>query len=120
MDNGTIPTAPKPAKRTAAPRKPAAPKAPRTKKAGAAKGVTLTLSGQPGMKVFVAGSFNQWDPTSIPMVEKKGTYSATLDLEPGIYEYKFVIDGVWTLDPNPERDWTQNGLGTLNSLLRVG
>lgn len=113
MDNGNTPA--KTAKRSAA------PKSPRAKKADAAKGTTLTLTGQPGMKVFVAGSFNNWDPTAIPMVEKKkGSYSATLDLAPGIYEYKFVIDGVWTLDPNPERDWTQNGLGTLNSLLRVG
>jgi len=31
-----------------------------------------------------------------------------------------VINGVWTLDPDPDRDWTQNGLGTLNSVLRVG
>lgn len=83
-------------------------------------GTTLTLKGNPGMKVFVAGSFNQWDPTSIPLVEKKkGVYSVTLDLAPALYEYKFIIDGVWTLDPDPNRDWTQNGLGSLNSLLRV-
>ena len=47
-------------------------------------------------------------------------YSVTVTLAPGIYEYKFVINGVWTLDPDPDRDWTQNGLGTLNSVLRVG
>ncbi len=84
-------------------------------------GTTLTLKDKPGKKVFVAGTFNNWCPTSLPLVEKrKGVYSLTLDLAPGIYEYKFIIDGVWTLDPDPGRDWTQNGLGTLNSLLRVG
>lgn len=84
------------------------------------RSVKLTIKAQSGVAVFVAGSFNDWDPTSVPMTERKGIYSATLKLAPGIYEYKFVIDGVWTLDPDPARDWTQNGLGTLNSLLRVG
>ena len=91
-----------------------------TKKKKIASGVTLKLSAHSGLSVFVAGSFNNWDPKGIPMVEKpKGTYSAKLDLAPGIYEYKLLIDDVWTLDPDPKRDWTQNGLGTLNSLLRV-
>ena len=49
-----------------------------------------------------------------------GVFTTTLTLPPGIYEYKFVINGIWTLDPDPDRDWTQNGLGTLNSVLRVG
>jgi 1,4-alpha-glucan branching enzyme len=88
--------------------------------AASAKSVTLTIKAQPGLAVFVAGSFNNWDPTAIPMTEKKGVYRASITLDPGLYEYKFVINGVWTLDPDPERDWTQNGLGTLNSLLRVG
>lgn len=110
---------------TARPKKVAVPKAPDAAApaadacASAPKSVTLSIKAQPGLAVFVAGSFNNWDATAIPMNEDKGVYSATLTLAPGIYEYKFVINGVWTLDPDPERDWTQNGLGTLNSLLRV-
>ncbi len=122
----------------ASPAKPAPKAAPRRPKAGsktapattrsakasqpAATGprpVVLSVRAEPGLSVFVAGSFNNWDPTSLPMTESKGVYGATLNLPPGIYEYKFVIDGVWTLDPDPARDWTQNGLGTLNSVLRV-
>ncbi len=81
--------------------------------------VVLSVRAEPGLSVFVAGSFNNWDPSALPMTEARGVYSATLELASGIYEYKFVIDGVWTLDPDPSRDWTQNGLGTLNSVLRV-
>ena len=106
------------AKRTkpvAAPKKeaPAAPKAER---------VVLTVQADPGSTVYLAGSFNKWDPKGLRMVDKDGNglYSVSVTLAPGIYEYKFVINGVWTLDPDPDRDWTQNGLGTLNSVLRVG
>ena len=75
-----------------------------------------------GSTVYLAGSFNKWDPQGLKMVDKDGNglYSVSVTLAPGIYEYKFVINGVWTLDPDPDRDWTQNGLGTLNSVLRVG
>lgn len=95
----------------------AEPKA-ETKKA---KGITLSVKLGSGKNVFIAGSFNNWDPKAMQMAgDENGVYSITLNLDPGIYEYKFVIDGVWTLDPDPERDWTQNGLGTLNSVLRIG
>ena len=86
------------------------------------KRVVLSVKAEPGSTVYVAGSFNDWNPTDKKLVDKKGDgiYTATIILPPGIYEYKFVINGVWTLDPDPDRDWTQNGLGTLNSVLRVG
>lgn len=84
------------------------------------RAVTLTLKGQPGQEVFLAGTFNDWCPDSLPMEEKKkGVYSVKLELETGLYEYKFIVNDVWTPDPDPSRDWTQNALGTLNSLLRV-
>ena len=106
------------AKRTkpvAAPAK-AAPVAPKEER------VVLTVQADPGSTVYLAGSFNKWDPKGLRMVDKDGNglYSVSVTLAPGIYEYKFVINGVWTLDPDPDRDWTQNGLGTLNSVLRVG
>lgn len=86
------------------------------------KRVVLSVKAEPGSTVYVAGSFNEWNPTDKKLVDKKGDgiYTATILLPVGIYEYKFVINGVWTLDPDPDRDWTQNGLGTLNSVLRVG
>ena len=83
------------------------------------KKTTLVLKGAPGQKVYIAGSFNDWDKSSHPMKEKDGIYTVTLQLDVGIYEYKFLVNDVWTLDPDPARDWTQNAFGTLNSLLRV-
>ena len=105
-------------------RKAATPVAPATKKPAEPKKArsVFTFRGDPGSVVYLAGSFNNWDPQGLKMVDKDGNglYSVSVTLAPGIYEYKFVINGVWTLDPDPDRDWTQNGLGTLNSVLRVG
>ena len=86
------------------------------------KRVVLSVKVEPGSTVYLAGSFNDWSATDKKLVDKQGNgiFTTTITLAPGIYEYKFVINGVWTLDPDPDRDWTQNGLGTLNSVLRVG
>jgi 1,4-alpha-glucan branching enzyme len=52
-------------------------------------------------EVFLAGDFNQWNPRANPMKkDKKGIWKATLSLEPGRYEYRFVVDGSWENDPS--------------------
>jgi 1,4-alpha-glucan branching enzyme len=95
--------------------KPAAKKAaPKTQR------VTFSVRAEVGSKVFLAGSFNNWDPTAKELVDKKGdgTFTATVALAPGDHQYKFVIDGTWCADPeNPE--WVQNEHGTLNSVKHV-
>lgn len=53
-------------------------------------------------EVFVAGEFNEWDPTGIPMKKlKNGTFKTVVDLETGRdYAFRYVIDGTkW------ENDW---------------
>lgn len=49
--------------------------------------------------VSLAGSFNDWNSLTLPMIYENGKWICRIDLEPGIYEYKFVIDGVWMPDP---------------------
>lgn len=72
-----------------------------------------------GSKVFIAGTFNNWNPTSHKMRKgAKGVYYTTLELSPGRYEYKFLVNDDWHADekcPN----WVPNGLGTLNSVIEV-
>jgi len=86
-------------------------------KAEKAKRVTFSVRAKEGSKVFLAGSFNDWDPTAKEMKDKKngGVFTATLDLPAGSYQYKFVIDGIWCADPECT-EWRQNDLGTLNSV----
>jgi 1,4-alpha-glucan branching enzyme len=75
---------------------------------------------EPGSEVYVAGSFNDWAPAQKRMQERKGdgVYTATLMLPKGEYEYKFIINGVWCIDPECPA-WVQNRLGTLNSVRLV-
>jgi 1,4-alpha-glucan branching enzyme len=79
--------------------------------------VTFSVRAREDSKVFLAGSFNGWDPTAKEMTNKKGEgmFTATLNLTAGRHEYKFVIDGIWCADPEC-KDWAQNDLGTLNSV----
>ncbi len=82
--------------------------------------VTFSVRAEPGSKVYLAGSFNNWDPTVKEMSDKKGEgiFTATLILPAGAHQYKFVIDGTWCADPECA-DWVQNDHGTLNSVKHV-
>ncbi|HQU44433.1 MAG TPA: redoxin domain-containing protein [Pirellulales bacterium] len=70
-------------------------------------------------EVYLAGEFNEWQPTGHKMdgPDAEGRYTTTLVLKPGIHEYKYVIDGTrWRADPgNPN----QNGFYH-NSVLWLG
>ena len=80
----------------------------------------FALKADPQMDVFIAGSFNDWNPKKKRMkpVGANGDYEATMLIHPGRHEYKFVVDGEWRADPsNPE--WTNDGMGSMNSVLHV-
>lgn len=82
--------------------------------------VKFEVLAEPDSKVFLAGSFNNWDSEAKQLKEKDGdgVYTCTLLLEPGEYEYKFVINGEWLIDSeNP--NFSQNQIGTLNSVVKV-
>lgn len=55
----------------------------------------------PGAKrVFIAGSFNGWQPSVTPLKNRGGgRWLLDMDVKPGRYEYRFVVDGKWTDDP---------------------
>ena len=86
-------------------------------KKGTTKRIAFSVRAKEGSKVFLAGSFNGWNPTAKEMTEKMGdgVFVAVLSLPAGKHEYKFVIDGIWCADPECS-DWTQNDHGTLNSV----
>jgi len=69
--------------------------------------------------VFIAGSFNAWSPDADALtLGDDGLWTITLELAPGEYEYKFVVDGTWIEDPaNPE--FISDPYGGKNSVLTV-
>lgn len=91
-----------------------APKAVKTQR------VTFSIRADPNSKVFLAGSFNDWNPTAEPMTDEKGKglFSVSLPLEPGDYQYKFVVDGTWRPDET-NHEWVLNEHGTMNSVKHV-
>ena len=71
-------------------------------------------------EVFIAGDFNEWSETATPMSQADGgLWTAELDLPPGRYEYKLIVDGNYMEDPdNPEK--APDPYGGNNSVLVVG
>ena len=82
------------------------------------KKVCFSYSAQPGHTVALAGVFNDWDPAKHPMIYTNNVYSCTLELPPGKYEYKLVIDGEWFQD-DENNEFVVNDFGTLNSSVTV-
>lgn len=84
------------------------------------KKISFQIKAEPGSAVFVAGTFNQWDPTQYPLRDNpdRGEFKTKLAVPPGRHEYKFVVNGAWHADPNCPA-WALNRHGSLNSILTV-
>ncbi len=69
--------------------------------------------------VMIKGQFNGWVPERSVMTYQNGAWRYEARFNPGEHPYLYVIDGKETLDPaNPLQ--AGNGMGGMNSLLRVG
>ena len=83
------------------------------------KRVAFKLHAPEAGQVFVAGSFDDWDPTRRPMQQdSRGMWRTRVSLEPGEHEYRFVVDGDWQDDPACE-ERVANDFGLLNCVIRV-
>ncbi|NLO73943.1 MAG: hypothetical protein GX100_07540 [candidate division WS1 bacterium] len=83
--------------------------------------VRFTYTCPGAQKVCIAGDWNGWCPDGQRMRRvKKGedTFVALVDLEPGCYQYKYVVDDEWVCAPEGPR--VQNDQGTENSVAEVG
>lgn len=66
-------------------------------------------------EVVLAGSFNGWNERQLKMYRVEDGWQVRLDLSPGRYEYKFIVDRNWLHDPaNPDK--IRNEHGTFNSV----
>ncbi len=81
------------------------------------------LSGVTIETISVAGEFNGWSAEANPMKPiERGAYEAYLDLAPGVYRYKIVVNGkIWLANPLAPRDLEQeDGFGGVNSGVGAG
>jgi 1,4-alpha-glucan branching enzyme len=104
--------------RTAATRTPAKPRDKSKEKLE--KPVDLSFQKPNARSVCIAGTFNNWDHKQTPMQKAAdgSSWTVTLPLRPGRYEYRFVVDGEWISDPNA-KETTRNDFGSTNSVLVV-
>ncbi len=81
---------------------------------------TFRLKGyEDAQLVVLAGSFNNWHESQLICGREGDDWVYRIDLEPGRYTYKFIIDGNWLLDPaNPETE--SDDYGVMNNVLVVG
>ena len=82
--------------------------------------VRLVVLRPDARRVEVAGDFNGWNPAQTPLEPSaNGAWTVTLPLEPGRYNYMFVVDGtMWVDDPfAPEQ--ADDGFGSRNAVLDV-
>ena len=75
--------------------------------------------GDPGAhEVALVGDFNGWQPAHRLHQVEPGIWSVEVTLDPGIYNYVFVIDGkTWRLDPLAPR--VTDGFGGASSRVAV-
>ena len=73
-------------------------------------------------KAFVAGDFNGWSTTATPMTKSgDGSFTATVNVTPGVHHYKYVVEDKWYNDPASETAFdAPDGQGGKNSGFKAG
>jgi 1,4-alpha-glucan branching enzyme len=78
--------------------------------------ITFTFYAPNARSVCLAGDFNGWNMSSQPLNKAKtgkggGIWRRIAYLEPGVYEYRFVVDGAWTNGEGGVEEWTDEFRG---------
>ncbi|MCA9310568.1 MAG: AAA family ATPase, partial [Phycisphaerales bacterium] len=83
--------------------------------------VEFVQPGGPEKRYAIAGDHNEWQPTRTPLRydAERGVHVCRLELPPGRFGYRIVVDGKWINDPfNPLME--PNPFGSVNSIVVVG
>lgn len=82
--------------------------------------IQFALEAPGARSVAVAGDFNQWTPAiELSDLDGDGVWTGRVAVEPGIYQYMFVIDeSEWRTDPKADR-YVDDGFGDRNAVVVV-
>ncbi|KPK98160.1 MAG: hypothetical protein AMJ95_05455 [Omnitrophica WOR_2 bacterium SM23_72] len=84
-----------------------------------AKTAEFKLYAPQAKRVSVAGSFNNWNTKALSAKrDSRGNWAVKVNLKPGIYEYKFLVDGSWISDPKCT-SYVNNSFGSQNCVLEI-
>lgn len=81
--------------------------------------VTFNYWNPSAKQVILAGSMNGWANAEANAMEKNeetGLFTKTLELSYGSYQYKYVVDGNWTVDPKNDNIVDGNSAFTFGSI----
>jgi 1,4-alpha-glucan branching enzyme len=82
------------------------------------KTLTFEFLAPEAATVGVAGSFNNWSADSFVLKKgKDGVWKGQLNLKPGRYEYRFLVDARWENKPGVQ--YASNNFGSTNCVLEV-
>jgi len=84
------------------------------------EGVLFSLHAPHASAVSVTGAFTNWSRNGVPLLKdpEGGIWKVVVNIKPGEYEYRFVVDGAWIRDPGNKK-FAPNGFGQENSVLLV-
>lgn len=92
---------------------------PVTPSADQARGVEFSYEAPEAKEVFLAGSFNNWNVTNLPMSrDLQGVWRVWVPHTPGRYECRFIADGIWNDDPRACA-YVPNQFGWCNCVVEV-
>lgn len=92
--------------------------------AGAADAAKVSFEFRPpagAQSVTVAGTFNGWDTGATPLgdEDKDGVWTGAIELAPGEYQYKFVVNGSQWISDESAASFVDDGYGGKNSVMLV-
>ena len=84
------------------------------------EGVHFSYYDPSARDVQLVGDFSDWRPLEKTMIQDQGKHIWTgiIPLEAGTYQYKFIVDGEWKIDPD-NTEVVTTPLGARNSALNV-
>ena len=87
--------------------------------ASALKKISLRIRAEGAKEVVVTGDFTQWAKDKVRLTPAAaGEWTTQLELAPGEYQYRLIVDGEWRDHPEATRR-VANSFGTQNCVLTV-
>ena len=81
--------------------------------------VRFELTAPDADQVALTGDFTDWSTHGLAMKKGlNGRFRTSVRLNSGFYEYKFIVDGEWRMDP-ANQNTNVNSVNTLNSIMEV-
>lgn len=92
----------------------------KTRAAASGAKVTFVLPSQPNADhVHVVGDFNHWRASTPMKRQKDGSWRASVDLEPGEYEFRYLVDGNMWVNDEAADGYRMGPFGADNSVVQV-